>query len=58
MEILRKSKASLRTYDTLMGWYHHQTGDISPTETLMHANNVDEYISREKLIAMLTKGTT
>ena len=55
MEILRKSKASLGTYDTLMGWFHHENGDISPTETLMHANNVDEYISREKIIAMLTK---
>ena len=53
LDILKQKKAPLDAYDALMEWHHREKGDISERETLKHVVNVDEYISRTKMIDRL-----
>lgn len=53
LDTLKRKRAPLDTYDELMEWHHREKGDISEHESLKHVANVDEFISREKIIGRL-----
>jgi hypothetical protein len=53
LHILKRKRAPLDTYDEVLEWHHRENGDITDQETLQHVNNVDEYISRPKILAFL-----
>ena len=50
MSVLRKSKASLRTYDAIMKWHFVSNGTINERQPVSHCT---EFIGREKLFDML-----
>lgn len=52
MEALRKTKASLLTYDAIMKWHLRATGELGEFE---NAGETPEFISRKKLIKLLKK---
>jgi hypothetical protein len=53
LDILKRKRAPLDTYDEVIEWHHREKGDISERESLQHVGNVDEYISRYKMIECL-----
>jgi hypothetical protein len=53
LDILKRKRAPLDTYDEAIEWHHREKGDISKHESLKHVANVDEYISRPKMIDFL-----
>lgn len=53
LDTLKRKRAPLDTYDELMDWHHREKGDIKERESLKHVANVDEYISRAKMVEIL-----
>ena len=49
---LRKTKASLDTYESVMEWHLRATGSISEVQSIAQSN---DYVSRPKLFKMLRK---
>jgi hypothetical protein len=54
MGVLKGTRAALNTYDAVLEWYHREKGDITPSESLKHVNNVDKYHSRKSMIKTLS----
>ena len=54
MGVLKGTKAALNTYDSILEWHHREKGDIAPSESLKHVNNVDKYHSRKRMIKTLS----
>ena len=50
LSTLRKTKASLNTYESVMDWHLKTVGNIHPTQTVKQSN---DFISRERLFKTL-----
>ena len=50
LNVLKKKRASLDSYDELMDWHHREVGDIKQHETV---KDVDGYLSRKAILDFL-----